>query len=121
MFKVPEMYRLKKGAFASDASYGNQGVFIIPEGRFKQIRVIASDGEGWEHCSVGIMENGKSYMPTWDEMNKVKDLFWGPEDCVVQFHPPKSEYVNSHPYILHLWRECGKNIKTPNTDLIGIK
>ena len=121
MFKVPEKYRLKTGILGSDESFGNQGVFVIPEGRLKQIRIIASDGEGWEHCSISINERGKTFIPTWDEMCKVKNLFWDDEDCVIQFHPPKSEYVNCHPDVLHLWRESGINYKTPNKILIGHK
>ena len=42
--------------------------------------------------------------PTWQEMCGVKRRFFEPEDCVVQYHPPESTYVNDHPYCLHLWR-----------------
>lgn len=55
------------------------------------------------------------------EMCKVKDLFWGEEDCVVQFHPPKSVYVNNHEFVLHLWRKIGSQFETPPGILVGIK
>ena len=35
------------------------------------------------------------------------------DECVVQFHPPKSEYVNLHPYCLHLWKKIGGTFETP--------
>lgn len=54
-------------------------------------------------------------------MCKVKDLFWGEEDCVVQFHPPKSVYVNNHEFVLHLWRKIGSQFETPPGILVGIK
>jgi hypothetical protein len=39
----------------------------------------------------------------------VKGLFWDDEDVAIQFHPAKSEYVNFHPFALHLWRKEGTN------------
>ena len=52
-------------------------------------------------------------------MCQVKALFWGPEDCVLQFHPPESQYVNLHPHCLHLWRETGRDMPTPPMLLVG--
>ena len=121
MFKVPKEYRLKTGSLGSDESYGNNGVFIIPLTNIKQIRCIASDGEGWEHVSVSVSIKETIRIPKWEEMSFIKRLFWDDEDCVIQFHPPQSEYVNCHPDVLHLWRECGVNYKTPNISLIGPK
>ncbi len=121
MFKVPEKYRLKTGLLGTDKSYGNQGIFIIQITKVAQIRCIASDGEGWEHVSVSISIQGITRIPKWEEMSFIKRLFWDDGDCVIQFHPPKSEYVNCHPDVLHLWRESGINWKTPNKILIGHK
>jgi len=108
---------------ASDRSYGNNGVFTLkfqfPGGPPTIVHCIASDGEGWEHVSVGYQ--GRSIVPSWDIMCKVKDLFWDPEDCVMQFHPPKSQYVNYNPGILHLWRPVNKNVETPPAILVGPK
>ncbi len=123
MFKVPEKYRLRTGTMGSDSSYGNNGVFILTfrsPGRSTDIvNCVASDGEGWEHVSVGL--RGRKAVPPWDIMCKVKDLFWDEEDCVIQFHPPKSQYVNYHPGILHLWRPVNKNVEIPPTILVGPK
>ena len=57
--------------------------------------------------------------PTWEEMCMVKDIFWGEEECVVQFHPPRSEYVNRHPYCLHLWKKIGEEYETPPKEYVG--
>lgn len=120
MFKVPNQYRLKNHPMlASDESYGNNGAFAIPIEHKVTAFVIASDGDGWEHVSAHIMDHGKDETPSWEEMCKIKDLFWDEEDCIVQFHPPKTEYVNHHEHCLHLWREEGVNWKTPARDLIG--
>lgn len=78
--------------------------------------IIASDGRGWEHVSASISNR----CPTWDEMTKIKQLFWDDEDCVIQYHPPKSDYVNNHPYCLHLWRPIDKEIIRPPKSLVGV-
>jgi hypothetical protein len=46
-------------------------------------------------------------------MCRVKDMFFEPEEVVVQYHPRHSEYVNRHPYCLHLWRKRGEDFETP--------
>lgn len=50
-------------------------------------------------------------------------MFWDEDDCVVQFHPPRREYVNNHPNCLHLWRPVDGNmqIPMPHSLLVGIK
>ena len=35
------------------------------------------------------------------------------DETVVQYHPPKSDYVNNHPYCLHLWRPHSQEIPRP--------
>ena len=132
MFKVPEKSRVKKhqlSQYNSDSSYGNNGCFIVQLSNGVAACIIASDGEGWEHVSIHITDlklikrtNPKQERtPTWVEMCKIKDVFWDEEDCVIQFHPPKSEYVNIHKHTLHLWRPTNKNFPTPDSILVGIK
>ena len=108
-FHVPEKYRLKAGVnglYESDASFGNNGLFVIKSTKLKSpLTVIASDGAGWEHVSVSL----KHRTPTWEEMCLVKSLFWDQEDAVIQIHPPSSEYVNNHEFTLHLWRRLNTN------------
>jgi hypothetical protein len=111
--------RVREGAMASDDSYGFNGSFrFVING--VRIKVIASDGMGWQHVSVSI--NDSTFTPSWQIMCIVKDLFWEPEDVVVQFHPRASEYVNHHPGCLHLWR-CidGREFPTPPPHFVGPK
>lgn len=90
--------------------------------RFKKGQVIfqcvAAIGEGWEHVSVSL---SVKRCPDWEEMCMIKEIFWEPEDCVVQFHPPASEYVNNHPHVLHLWRKINENFETPPSIMVGLK
>ncbi len=107
--KVPEKYRRLVGILSSNITYGNNGVFEI-EG----ILCIASDGGGWEHVSVALPKR----TPTWEEMCFIKDIFWEKEQTVVQFHPKESEYVNNHPYVLHLWKKSGEAFALPPKQMI---
>jgi hypothetical protein len=80
---------------------------MLPLAPSKHFMTVISSGEhrdgpfgDWEHVSVSLQDR----CPTWDEMCKVKDLFWRPDETVLQFHPRESEYVNNHQYCLHLWK-----------------
>lgn len=79
---------------------------------------IFGNGYGWEHLSV--MVKRKRRCPTWEEMNFVKGLFWEDEETVVQFHPKRSQYVNNHPYVLHLWKKAGHDHELPPSFLVGV-
>lgn len=114
-FHVPQEYMVKHPFLGMGE--GNNGFFQFERNGIV-FRVQASDGADWEHVSVSL---NKNRCPTWEEMCMIKNLFWDEEDCVIQFHPPKSEYVNNHPYCLHLWRPINENIKTPPTNLVGKK
>ena len=121
MFHVPERYRIVNGTLATDKKDGNNGAFCIPVKQIshkKMLFCIASDGMDWEHVSVSL----KTICPTWAMMCQVKELFWDDTDLVVQFHPVKSEYVNNHPFCLHLWRKAGTNefCERPPTLLVGV-
>ena len=80
-----------------------------------QLHIVASNGAGWEHVSVSRRDR----CPTWDEMCKVKALFWCPDEVVIQYHPAEKVYVNRHRFCLHLWRPVGIDIPTPPTVLVG--
>ena len=79
--------------------------------------VIWSWGLGWDHVSVAPRK--RNYTPTWDDMCKLKDMFFYPEEAVVQYHPPQSLYVNNVENCLHLWRPQSADLPLPPTFLIG--
>lgn len=113
----PEKYR-------NAGTPGGPGRFHIPM-RVRQAKywlvVIISDDFGWEHASVTVKKFNLKEMertPTWSEMCFVKDLVWTKQQCVLQFHPPESEYVNNHEYCLHLWRSEDGNFETPPKFLV---
>lgn len=111
-----EKHRIVTGPTRSCVSHGNNGQFIVPGPNNASLFIQASDGEGWEHVSVSPYK--KKRCPTWEEMCSAKDLFWGEEETVFQYHPPRSQYVNHCQYVLHLWRPDDKAIPLPPLELV---
>ncbi len=81
--------------------------------------VIWSNGGGWEHVSMAPYK--RSIVPTWDDMCRLKDMFFEDDEVAVQYHPAKSEYVNNVPNCLHLWRPLREVMPTPPAIMVGIK
>ena len=108
---VPPRYRSPRNA--------PYGAFDLPGPCGARLTIIAADARdtGWEHVSVST----KRRVPNWQEMCFVKNLFWAPEECVVQFHPPQSRYVNNYSVVLHMWRWMGGEFPTPPDILVGVK
>lgn len=73
-----------------------------PIGAFQigELRVLAANGAGWDHVSVSRPDR----CPTWDEMERIKRLFFKPDETAMQLHVPVSEHINHHPNCLHIWR-----------------
>ena len=134
--KFPEQYRARFSSPPASRYNSNRGdpfgAFVIPNGS-DQLFCIATDGRDpdapaehprWEHVSVSV--RNRKGLPvnrcaTWAQMCLVKSFFWNDEECVVQYHPAKSEYVNQHPTCLHLWRPVDAELPTPPSIFVGIK
>lgn len=115
-----EAGRIRHGLMGSTAEAGMAGAFMVIAPSGMELVIVSSgvDSEfNWEHVSVSL----KHRTPNWSEMCFVKDMFWHDEECVVQFHPPKSEYVNHHPHCLHLWKPVAAVIPLPPSILVGPK
>ena len=81
------------------------------------LNFILSWGAGFEHCSVSL----PTRCPSWEQMCSIKETFWKDDECCMQLHPPKSNYVNNHPYCLHIWRPINQEIPQPPSLMVGIK
>lgn len=79
------------------------------------VMIIFSWGGGWDHVSVSY----PSRCCTWDEMCEVKDIFFRDDECVVQYHPAKADYINRHPYCLHIWKPQQQSIPVPPKYMVG--
>jgi hypothetical protein len=117
--------RIRSGQIASDDGWGLDGAFQIMGPCGASLRIISSSASpenfdvhhGWEHVSVSLPNR----CPNWPEMSFVKDLFWTEDETVVQFHPPKSDYISNHPYCLHMFRNSRGGHELPPSILVGIK
>lgn len=109
-----EAYRVLKGEYASPRG-AKFGAFRISMTKHEKMVVLFSSDMGWEHASASYSFR----TPTWEEMCFVKDMFWSPHECVVQYHPPRASHVNFHRYTLHLWRPTEMSLPMPPTWLVG--
>ncbi|TYL73912.1 DUF7694 domain-containing protein [Bradyrhizobium cytisi] len=111
-----EAGRVRDGRFATAPGSGPSGLFFVQGPCGCQLKIIGFVRPGWEHVSVSTPRRS----PNWDEMCLVKDLFWDQEECVIQLHPPRSQYVNNSRYCLHLWRPTRQVIPMPPAAFVGI-
>lgn len=106
---------LQDSLFEADGFIGLKGSILWRHG---PLGIMVSNGKGWEHVSVSTLKR----CPVWEEMCFVKDFFWGAAETVMQLHPPESDYINNHPYCLHLWRPMdGVQIPLPPSWMVGLK
>lgn len=122
--KFPESLRTAHPMGFAQPKGSDFGWFELRIGRVKLAMqaVAANDECPWDHVSVSAwdMVKFKPLMPTWEQMCVVKDLFWDETQEAVQFHPPKSDYVNFAKNCLHLWRPA-EGVKLPPTWAVGPK
>ena len=93
------------------------GVYII-KSKYGKLLIIVSDGLGWDHVSISKQMKNKCKLPSWEIMCYIKDLFFNPNETVVQFHPKKSEYVNINPNVLHLWKNQSYEYQLPPIECV---
>lgn len=80
---------------------GMGGLIKLPDCGTCSVIWTRHDAE-WEHVSVSPKHKFK--IPSWEDMCRLKDVFFEDEEEVYQIHPPKSHYVNMRENCLHLWK-----------------
>ena len=122
-----DKYRITVGELGSDNSFGLTGSFKIPHQKsLSKVYIIVSSGSveesDWEHVSCHVREKrGRKILqstPTWDDMCYIKGLFWTDDETVIQYHPAKKYYVNTHKNVLHLWKHKKLILPTPSMHLV---
>lgn len=83
----------------------------------KKLNFIFSYQMGWEHLSVSMPNK----TPSWEQMCMMKDIFWGEDECCVEYHPRKEDYVNNHEHCLHIWKPTEEHLPTPPSILVGFR
>ena len=119
MFPSHDRTGVTHGPMGSYSASGFNGAFFVVAPNRTVLQIISSVEKGWEHVSV--CPKTKKRVPTWEEMCYIKELFWEDNEWVVQYHPAKSDYVNNHPYVLHLWKPIDIEFPKPPSIMVGIK
>jgi len=116
----PRLTRIQLGGPLDYGNTGMSGAFAVVGPKGQTLRIISSEGDAeypWEHISISLEHRCSN----WPEMQFVKEMFWDDDECVVQFHPTKDNYVNNHPYVLHMWKYLNAAFPVPPSILVGIK
>lgn len=73
----------------------NVGQFLLGP-----LRLIVSAGGGWDHVSV----SHATRLPTWDEMDRIKQLCFRDDEIVMQLHVNDDRQIDLVHTCLPLWR-----------------
>ena len=116
MKKVEEIKKNGYLQIKAEGQDGFGGTFYDKKSRC-YLNFIMSWGAGWEHLSVSMPNR----IPTWDQMCVMKELFWDDDECCMQLHPAKKDYINHHKYCLHIWKPINDKIPMPPSIMVGLK
>ncbi|HEY1897579.1 MAG TPA: hypothetical protein VGG62_14965 [Terracidiphilus sp.] len=97
MSRVPPSWRLIEHT-VSGGAFRRGGIQVL----FTVQRY--GDGRIWVHASAcGRRGENSWFLPDWQDMKRIKNDFVGPERWAYQVFPSEKDYVNQHPYVLHLY------------------
>ena len=116
MKTIHELKQEPRLTIEREGADGFQGTVVFPLWRGS---VICSNGAGWEHVSVAPYKH--RIMPSWEDMCRIKDMFFRDDEAVIQIHPPKADYVDNAKNCLHLWRCTYREMVLPPSVLVGVR
>lgn len=76
-------------------AYGHRGSTLV----VLESSAVHTDGREWLHVSCSHPDR----LPSWEELKLVKHVFVGKGRTALQVFPAERQWVNIHPYCLHLW------------------
>jgi hypothetical protein len=106
---LPAPWREINPPFYGQRAYQRPGIAVI-------VTEEEYEGNKWLHVSMSRRER----LPLWSELREVKDIFIGRDKKAIQVLPPEKEYVNIHPYCLHLWHCMTKEVLPDFTQGTGM-
>ena len=108
-----------KGIYSDKLKIGDDGIKGFISVNRIDMSFVASWGGGWDHVSVAPIK--RHIVPDWNTMCKVKQIFFKPDEAVIQIHPPEDQYVDNLSNCLHLWRSNDKPMLLPPSFMVGYK
>ena len=122
-------YRIKEGPLASVDENGRNGAFTLcfKDNANQALQVVSGFHDGWEHVCVtryekrGLLKGIVQVEPTNEEMRMVKDLFFKPEETVVEFFPRQESTLHAKEGTRHLWRHTIRDFPIPEIKFVAPK
>lgn len=97
-----------------DKDWGRKGGAFVIQYKGQILRIIASIEGGWDHVSISLEDR----VPTWEEMEFVKRMFFKDDELAFQLHLPPNRHINFHPNVLHLWRDQNRKFRLPPREMV---
>ena len=91
--------RVLPANYAQQEDYANAAFYRRQDGMTVISEVAVYDKRMWLHVSCAFADQ----LPSWTDLREVKTVFCGPKRLALSILPSEAEYVNIHPYVLHLW------------------
>jgi len=110
-----DVSRIVVGYYGGVGDEGSGSFLIQSNIDGEMMRVIASNGDGWDHVSASKARR----VPHYYDMAMLHRLFFKPDETAMQLHVPASQHVNVHPHCLHLWRPHDVAIPLPDPSMVG--
>lgn len=108
----------------TDGYLGNENLrkYVIDNGE-EYYEVVSSIIWSWQHVSVQIINNktGEKRLPTYGEMEYIRNLFFRLDEMVIEFFPRREDYVNDSDTTLHLWVNNAGKVVIPNVEKMALK
>jgi hypothetical protein len=115
MRSIPELLQIidnMPDAFV--IAHGPDGLAMQYKYGGNTLKVVAGVGGGWDHVSVSLRKR----TPNYQEMKRIKRMFFLRDEWAIEYHPPADEYVSIHSNVLHLWRPHDVEIPVPPKEMI---
>lgn len=113
VFEIPHVDQWQRSQF------GAHYVVICSDGKPE---LQSGFGSGWDHVSAHCRSVRKKtpvmHTPTWEDMEYLRSLFFEDDETVMQLSVPRTEHINIHNHVLHLWRPLECAIPMPPAVLV---
>lgn len=100
---TPAGYVKEGSVLGAATAYVNKGQGLVV------MTSIATKDDG--HKVLHVSLSRRSRLPDWNDVKRVKDAFIGEDKEAYHVLPKKADYINIHPYCLHLWHELEEEPK----------
>lgn len=111
---MKDFFTIQETPLLKTLMIGDDGGMFEYHYKARKYNIIASFGGGWDHVSI----SNPTRTPSWDVMCVIKDIFFEPDEVVMQLHPAKTNYVNIHEHCLHLWKPQHTAIPVPPIEMV---